>query len=126
MKKVAILHHHAITRYLTEYSLEPFYNIVSFDSIDALRAECGRYQPDVIVCEICDSGFDARELFPDIAEKHPIVFISTRPQINERRNCLLQAPHRYLSTPFSPEFLRNAVRLILDSFPMQLMEPLPC
>ena len=113
MKTVAILYKNTMTRVIVKEYLDSLYRTVSFNSIGALKKDIKYCRPHIIICEASERGLDARELFPNISERYPIVFISAIKKLDERRKCLLQDKHHYLSVPYYPEDLQSALGLLL-------------
>jgi hypothetical protein len=112
MENIAVLYNHKMTRFFVEQSFGFHCDVESYDSIESFKKGSIRTSPDVLVCEINDGGIDVRDLFSDIPELLPIVFISSRKKNEEKRKNYLQDKHYYLSIPYLPEDILNAARLV--------------
>ena len=85
----------------------------------AALAAAARHRPDAVVCDVMMPGMDGLEVVrrlradPDLS-KIPIVVVSAKAQRSDMRDGVAAGADEYVTKPFDPQDVLNAVARLLE------------
>lgn len=78
-----------------------------FTSPSTLLEALSSSKPDIVFCNVTARGCDPRVLCKNKEIDVPFVFISVLEKQEERRQCYLDSGFPYITSPISPQLIKN-------------------